>query len=144
MHMIPPEGMGEVRVKVRLSNMGDVELMERGLLEPSKVRRCNVEAIVDSGATRSVIPQEVADRLGLSIRRRDEATLADGRIISVGVSSPMYFEIEGREGMEDAYVVGNTVLIGQTVLEITDLLVDCKNRKVIPNPDHPNGPLHRI
>jgi len=34
------------------------------------------------------------------------------------------------------------VLIGQTVLESTDLLVDCVSRKVIPA--HPEGPLFRF
>lgn len=54
------------------------------------------------------------------------------------------FEILGRETCEDAYVVGDEVLIGQTTLETTDLRVDCKNQKVIPNPAHPDGPVFRI
>jgi hypothetical protein len=50
----------------------------------------------------------------------------------------------GRRTFEDAYVMGRDVLIGQTVLETTDLLVDCANRKVIPNPAHPEGPVVRL
>jgi hypothetical protein len=37
--------------------------------------------------------------------------------------------------------MGDTVVIGQTVLESTDLLVDCLNLRVIPNPKHPDGPV---
>ena len=136
--------MGEVNVKVRLSNAIDIEMSEQGLLESSKVRSCEVEALVDTGATRSIIPQSLVDRLGLRIRRQATGTLADGTRVPCGVCGPIAFEIHGRETLEDAYVMGDSVLIGQTVLESTDLLVDCSNRKVIPNPKHPEGPVFRF
>ena len=131
-------------MRVRLSNAMDTEMAEQGLLEADNVRICELDALVDTGATKSVISDNVADQLGLTIRRRTTATLADGSKIPVGVSGGIRFEIEGRETLEDAYVTGDHVLIGQTVLESTDLLVDCTNRKVIPNPAHPNGPTFRI
>ena len=138
------KAVGEVRVMVRLTNVGDRLMVERGLLDAQKVRSCEVEAIVDTGATRSVIPRHIADELGLITSREAKATLADGTAIRVGRSDPVYFEIEGRDVAEDAYIVGDTVLIGQTILELADLLVDCANRKVIPNPAHPDGPVLRI
>lgn len=134
--------MGEVHVKVKLRNGGDVFNMEQGLIKPEQVRSCEVDAIVDTGATRSAIPQHIVDLLGLTVSRQGNATLADGRYVSVGVSSPISFEIEGRKTSEDAYIVGDTVLVGQTVLVSTDLLVDCTNRKVIPG--HPGGPVLRL
>ena len=59
--------MGEVHVKVRLSNAVDREMAAQGLLESDKVRSCEVNAIVDTGATRSVIPPQLVR----SIRQRD-------------------------------------------------------------------------
>jgi hypothetical protein len=41
-------------------------------------------------------------------------------------------------------LLGNEVLIGQTILEKLDLLADCKNRRLVPNPDHPNQPVTKI
>jgi clan AA aspartic protease len=113
-------------------------------MEPGQVRTCEVDALVDTGATRSIIATDVAAQLGLTIRHRALGQLADGSRVSVGVSSTIRFEIQGRETSEDAYVLGSEVLIGQTVLESTDLLVDCRNRKVIPNPAHPDGPVFRL
>ena len=136
--------MGEVNVRVRLSNAGDVELMRKGLLEAGRVRTWEVDALVDTGATRSIIPPDVAERLGLTILSQASGRLADGNLVTVGICSPIRFEILGRETFEDAYVLGGEVLIGQTVLETTDLLVDCTNRKVIPNPAHPDGPIFRL
>ena len=100
------EQMGEVHVRVRLSNPADLEQAAQGLIDKEKVRSYEVEALVDTGVTRSVIPPEILHQLGVS--------------------------------------TGNEVLIGQTVLETTDLLVDCKKQKVIPNPAHPDGPVFRI
>ena len=54
------------------------------------------------------------------------------------------FEILTRETEEDAYVLGDEVLIGQTVLEVMDLLVDCHRRRVVPNPAHPDQPVSKV
>ena len=138
------EQMGAVHVRVRLTNATDIGMVERGLLESNQVRSCEVDALVDTGASKSVIPPNVAQRLGLTTWRGSMAVLADGRRLPVGISGPISFEIEGRQTVEDAYVLGDEVLIGQTVLESTDLLVDCTRQKVIPNPAHPEGPMLRI
>ena len=71
-------------------------------------------------------------------------TLADGSRVSCGVCSGVLCKIDDRETLEDAYVMGDTVLVGQTVLQSTDLLVDCSNHSVIPNPKHPEGPVFRF
>jgi clan AA aspartic protease len=136
--------MGEVYVKVQLSNATDVDLAEQGLLERSKVRSCQVDALVDTGANRSILPTQIVEQLGLRIRRQATGTLADGSRISCGVCSGVLFKIDDRETLEDAYVMGDSVLVGQTVLQSTDLLVDCSNHKVIPNPAHPEGPVFRF
>jgi hypothetical protein len=46
--------------------------------------------------------------------------------------------------LEEALILGDEVLIGQTVLEKMDLLVDCANHKVIPNPAHPDQPVSKV
>lgn len=46
--------------------------------------------------------------------------------------------------MEECLVLGDEVLIGQTVLEKTDLLVDCANARLVPNPEHPDQPISKI
>ena len=60
-----PSPMGEVRVTVRLTNRLDEVLVRRGLLTPEEVRTCEVVALVDTGAVRTVLPPDVAARLGL-------------------------------------------------------------------------------
>jgi clan AA aspartic protease len=140
----PENPMGAVRVKVKLANAVDEELVQRGLLNPNLLRTYETEALIDTGAVRTVLPEAIVQNLGLRIRGQQTAQYANGTEESVNVTGPVIIEIEGRETIEAALVLGDTVLIGQTVLETLDLLVDCKNQRLIPNPDHPNYPILRI
>ena len=67
--------MGEVRVRVRLTNAVDEDLVRRGVLTPEQVRTYEADALVDTGAVRTVVPAKVAARLGLGFSRS-----ADGRV----------------------------------------------------------------
>lgn len=136
--------MGEVRVKVKLTNSIDEELVSRGLLNPNQLRFYEVEALVDTGAVRTVIPMELVEHLGLRIRGQQIAKYADGRQESVGLTTPVIIEIEGRETTEVTLVTGDEILIGQTVLQTLDLLVNCKNQRLVPNPEHPEHSILRI
>lgn len=134
--------MGEVRVKVKLTNGGDQLLADTGELDPAKVRSCEVEGMVDTGAVRSVIPEAIATRLGVPAARLKTVAYADGRKESVPLAGPLVFDIGGRDTFDDAYVLGDEVLIGQTVLEKMDLLVDCARQRLVPA--HPEGPVNKL
>lgn len=138
------ESMGEVRVQVKLTNAIDEALVSRGLLNPNQLRVCETQALVDTGAVRTVLPMTIVQQLGLRIRGQQIARYADGREEMVGLTEPVIIEVQGRETTEAALVTGDEVLIGQTVLETLDLLVDCKNQCLIPNPAHPNYPVLRV
>ena len=136
--------MGEVRVKVKLTNVTDEILVARGKMQREDIRKYDADALVDTGAVQSVVPSFVAERLGLSARRKRVVEYADGRKEAVDVTEPITFDIDGRETDEGALVLGDEVIIGQTILEVLDLLVDCANGKVIPNPAHPDQPVVKI
>src|SRR4051794_25375376 len=60
--------MDEVRVKLKLSNGSDRLLAKTGALDTSRIRTCQVDALVDTGAVRSVIPRSVAKELWVAGR----------------------------------------------------------------------------
>jgi clan AA aspartic protease len=136
--------MGEVRVKVKLTNSYDESRRQRGEISKDEVRRYEADALIDTGAVSSVIPANVVKLLGLLPRGRRVAEYADGRKDIVELTEPISFSIIGRETEEGAMVLGDEVIIGQTILEVLDLQVDCNNRKVIPNPAHPDQPVVKI
>ena len=137
-------GMGEVRVKARLTNAIDESQLRRGLIEPAQVRTCEAEALVDTGAVRTVLPQEIVTRLGLEIRGQLTVGYPDGRTEAVSVTEPVMVELLGRDTVEEALVLGDEVLIGQTVLEKLDLFVDCQRGRLVPNPAHPDQQVNRV
>lgn len=136
--------MGEIRAKVRLVNAVDEELARQGQLPAAKVRSYEADAMVDTGEVRSAVPVQVLTQLGVAVRGQRLAEYADGRKDVVGITGPILFEIIGRDTLEEALVLGDEVLIGQTVLEKLDLLADCANRRLIPNPAHPDQPVSKV
>ena len=136
--------MGKVRTRVRLVNFIDEVLANRGYRKQDEVRTYEADALVDTGAARSIVPLAVLNALGLETDGEAVVTLADGRQSLIQLSDAVRFEILERDTVEEAMVLGDEVVIGQTVLEKLDLRVDCKNQKVIPNPAHPNGPVFRV
>ena len=136
--------MGEIRERIRMTNAVDEALVRRGQLRPEQVRKVDVTALVDTGAVMSVIPPQIAKVLGVETRGTRVARYADGRTESVPVTEPVVFECQGRDTLEEAMVLGDEILIGQTVLEKLDLLADCAGRRLIPHPDRPNQPVIMI
>ncbi|MBO1350599.1 MAG: clan AA aspartic protease [Hormoscilla sp. GUM202] len=135
--------MGEVRAKVKLTNALDMMLARRGQLTSEQVRVYEADALVDTGSVRFVIPVHVMQNLDLEILEQQVAEYADGQE-SLNVTDPMLVEWQDRKAFEDALVVGDEVLIGQTLLEKLDVLVDCVNQRLIPNPAHPDQPVFKI
>jgi clan AA aspartic protease len=136
--------MGEIRTKVKLSNAVDEALVSLGKLSAAEVRSIEVEGVVDTGAVASVLPVQIVQQLGLVIRGQRVAKFADGRSEAVDITGPVVFEILQRSTIVEALVLGDEVLIGQTVLEMLDLLADCAGRRVIVNPAHPNQPVLNV
>ena len=136
--------MGQVKIEVTLRNARDVVMAHLGHLPSSQIHAYTTEVLIDPGATRSVLPPFVAEQLGLIRLSRTEARYANGLLEEVDVTEPFLINILGRQTSEDAMVLGEDILLGVTVLEKLDLLVDCARQRLIPNPAHPNQPVFRV
>lgn len=136
--------MGEVKVQTLLTNAIDDGLARRKIIQPSEIRKQEVTALVDTGAVRCVIPIDVVNQLGIELRGETTAEYADGRKEVVGLTEPVIFTLNKRSTAEEALVLGDEVLIGQTVLEKLDLFVDCAGQRVVPNPAHPDQAVSKV
>lgn len=135
--------MGEIRTSVTLENSGDREILVRGLGVEADVRRTTVEGVVDTGAVTLVIPEEIATELGLRHWGTRTVVYADERREERPVTD-VTIEIGDLATRTEAIVgpAGSEILIGQTVLEVLDLIADCRNRTLAPR--HPEGPVLAI
>lgn len=132
--------MGEVKTIIRITNATDEALLRRKKLK--KVRSVEVEATVDTGAIKTCVPMHVLAKIGVLPMRTQPAMMADGRVVDVGVSEPVSLQILDRETSESVLIMGTEVLLGQTSLESTDVLVDCPQKKLIPR--LPNTPVMMV
>jgi clan AA aspartic protease len=136
--------MGQVHVRVLLTNYREALLARLGQLDANQVHHYETEALIDTGAVRSAIPAAVADRLGLMRLRRTDAQYADGRVEEVDRTEVFTVEMLGRQTETAAMVLGEHILIGVTVLEELDLMGDCHRNRLVPYQGTPDQPVFRI
>lgn len=131
--------MGRFSVNVEIVNYTDVVKANEGLLDPKKIRRKTLSGVVDSGASKMVLPLSVVKELGLPIREtKVKVKYADGRRATRSETGPFQVFLQGREDVFSAIVEPkrDTALIGAIVLEDLDFLVDCKKQRLVPrDPD---------
>jgi predicted aspartyl protease len=136
--------MGQVHVQVILTNYREAVLARLGQLDASQVHRYETEALIDTGATRSVLPPAVAERLGLIRLDHIEAQYAHGTFEEIDLSEVFTIELLGRRANEDAMIMGAHILLGVTVLEKLDLMVDCNRHRLIPYQGTFDQPVFRV
>lgn len=132
--------MGLVFAEIELLRGDDLALVREGYLEPDRIRRCTVRAMVDSGATMLAIPEFVRRQLDLRKVNEIEAELADGSSISVDVVGPIEVRFGNRRTVVEAIVTPNStqVLLGAIPMEGMDVLIDPKRDRLMINPDSPD------
>lgn len=135
--------MGKVVEKIKVQNWGDIELIAAGARQKPP-RSVETEALVDTGAGLFYLKTSLVKRLGLrgidTVRSRTMSNLLEER----RVCSPVELRLAGRKGVFRVVEVSDQLpnLIGQIPLEELDLVVDLRKRRVVPNPEHPDGPLY--
>lgn len=126
--------MGKVIEEIKITN----------LFEP--LNSIEIEAVIDTGATMVVLPQNMVDELGLRKIREAKVRYGNNKTETKSIYGVVTIEIKGRTGNFDVLVEaeGSQPLIGQVVLEVLDLVVDPRTRTLIPNPMSPEMPMVEI
>lgn len=137
---------GAVKVTLTLSNFYDEEGARHGLLRPDQIRRTSVEALVDTGATRLVLPKATAEALGLTILGQVGVRFADERTETRDRVGIVVVELMGRRTEVDAIVEPSrsVALLGQIPLESLDFWVDPSGQRLVPNPESPDVQLSKM
>ena len=126
--------MGKVIEKVKVTNFKDTS------------KSIEIEAVIDTGATMSVLPMDLIQKLGLEKIDEMNVRYADNSVKRREVYGWIILEIAGRKAVFDVLAEdeGAQPLIGQIVLERLDLVIEPSRRKVIPNPRSPETPMIEI
>ena len=128
--------MGKVNVKIKLTNYSDL-VVRRLKLAKRKARTVEVDALVDTGATRLYLKPSVIKRLGLGRTDTVRSQTTNGDALRYKYE-PVELELMGRRENFDVIEIPENVpnLLGQVPLEVLDLVVDAKGQRLTPNPAH--------
>jgi predicted aspartyl protease len=134
--------MGKVTARIRVENWLDSELVREGVRK-EKPRCVETEALVDTGAVKFYLKRSVVQQLALHPVGEVKSRTMSNRSEVRTVFSPVTLEIQGRIGRFDVVEIPDSLpnIVGQIPLEDLDWVVDCRNQKLIPNPEHKNGEL---
>jgi len=134
--------MGKVITRIKVENWSDTEMVAAGFRK-EKPRTVETDALVDTGAVKFYLKTSMIQQLGLSaIGEIKSRTMSDrnetGRVYSLAS-----LEIQGRSGRFDVIEVPDSLpnIVGQIPLKDLDWVVDCRNQKLIPNPEHKHGEM---
>jgi predicted aspartyl protease len=130
--------VGRILVTAKIESLGDLYMVEKGLLPAEQVRSVEVhDALVDTGATIVSMPKRLIDQLGLLPVRTRRAPSSAGSV-TLQIYGAVRLTVQGRDCLSDVAEVPDDcpVLIGQVPLELLDFVADCKNHRLIGNPEH--------
>jgi predicted aspartyl protease len=136
--------VGRFSVEFEVANHEDAVKAKSGFLPPEQVRRGRISGVVDTWASRLVLPASVVAALGLPVAGQLTVKFADGRRETKRVVGDVEVEIQGRSSVFTAVVEpGRTdALIGAIVLEELDFVPDCNRQALLPR--DPNGVFAEI
>lgn len=125
--------MGEIRVKCRLNKVGEKKGIE-------------IDALVDTGAVMTLLPEDLVDSLGLERNGKVVVSLANDQKVELQVAMPLALAIGDRSMVTDCLVgpPQSEPLIGQLVLERLDLIIDPLKRTITPRPESPYLPSLKL
>lgn len=129
--------MGRTVEKLKILNYVDTVKASEEIIPESSIRKVELEAIVDTGATYVCIGRKDIENLGLQFHKIVRIKTANGDV-KRRLFKGAEVELKGRSfEMEILENDDNTPpLIGYLLLEALDFVIDPKSRSVIPNPEH--------
>jgi clan AA aspartic protease len=129
--------MGRIVTNIKVENLGEILLAERGLYPADQVKSIELDALVDTGATLVCLTPKDIENLGLSLLTTRMAITANGTV-ECRIFQGARLTILGRTCTADIMEVpeGTPALVGYFPLENLDLVIDPKQQAVTPNPAH--------
>ena len=130
--------MGVFRVPIALKNW-----QNRFLPEEKRGEDLECEAIVDSGALELALPADLIEKLRLEEIGKMRVRTADGIVHDYRTLGMVDLTVQGRSCPVRAIELprGALPLLGALPLEEMDWHVSPLERKLLPNPESPDGPL---
>ena len=131
---------------IELVNQYDEYKHQDGEIDANEIRRWSGEMLIDTGAIRLAINEEIRTQLGLRKGMMTNVTLADGSLTQIEMIGGVKVRFGDRICYTGAFVLpGNTEpLMGCIPLEEMDLVIIPSENILEYNPKHPDGALFSL
>src|SRR4051812_10953888 len=96
--------MARFYVSFVVANNDDLAAVRRGDLALEQVRRVTLRGLIDTGASRLVLPKQVVKELGLPVTEHVKVKYADQRTAKRPVVEGVHVELQGRHSIFKATV----------------------------------------
>jgi len=125
--------MGTVHIDITLKNLKDEMLVSEGYKKQEDIRTATVTAVADTGALYMVLPEKLADNLGLEVKGEKTAHIANGQRIGCPFIPAVTVQWKDRETVVQAIIIPGSekILFGALAMEAMDLMVDPVNQQVV-------------
>jgi clan AA aspartic protease len=125
--------MGHVHAEITLKNALDMGYALDGHIKEEDVRSLTVEALVDTGATRLCISEEMRQKLGLRIVGSMPANTANGAVVKCQLAGPVELTWKDRFFTGEVAVLPGLKkpLLGVIPLEAMDLTVNPVTQELV-------------
>lgn len=129
--------MGKIIQRAKLQNTVDAGAALTGKLAKTKVRKVEVDLLVDTGAAMLCLTPEIIDRLGLHKLHERDVITGNG-MVKRAVYEPVRIRIRDREADLNVMEIprGTPLLLGYLALEALDLYPNPKKRILEGNPQY--------
>jgi predicted aspartyl protease len=128
--------MVKVTVKIKLTHQGDLMPLHRKFSK-AKPRTTEVQALVDTGATRLYLKPSVIRKLGLQRTDAVRSKTTNGDALRFKYESVQLELMDRRENFDVIEIPEKVpTRLGQAPLALLDFVVGARGQKLIPNPAH--------
>lgn len=124
--------MGKVTTTIKLTNFVDEIMFQRGFIPQTEIRSLTLDnVLVDTGATRICLPEQIIRQLGLTLQGEISAKIAVG-VQKLRVFRGLSLSVAGRTGTYDCVELpsGEDPLLGLILLEDLGIELDLQNQEL--------------
>jgi clan AA aspartic protease len=131
--------MGHVHAEIEIINSVELELAKRHLMDPEDVNRMHLNVLVDSGAWKLCINENIQEIMELPFIRKEGLRLADGQTVEYDLVGPVLIKFGDRKANCEAIVLpGDTrPLLGVVPMESLNLIIHPLREELVVNPEGP-------
>src|ERR1017187_9746706 len=132
--------MGLVYADIELINGGDVEMVDRHLMDKEDIRSMYVNMLVDSGAYMMAINESIQGILQFRSKGKKAVRMADESLVEYEVVGPIEVRFKNRTATCNAFVLpGNSEpLLGVIPMEEMDVVILPLRQQLVVNPENPD------